>query len=105
MRRMGPPPELVPIIQLFAHDPEVTAAPGMATVCLKAKGKIFAMINKGRLVVKLPRPTVDGLEAAGLGQRFDPGTGRIMKEWIAVDPEHRQAWPRLAQDARSFVAG
>jgi hypothetical protein len=33
--------------------------------------------------VKLPRERVDELVEAGAGHRFDPGHGRLMKEWVA----------------------
>jgi hypothetical protein len=95
---------------------------------LRVGGKIFAMLVYGdqhparwrvreeprgetdgqrapHLVVKLPRPRVDELAAAGLGDRFDPGHGRIMKEWIAVDPSASGQWASLVREARGFVAG
>jgi hypothetical protein len=34
------------------------------------------MLVKEELVVKLPRPRVDELVAAGRGARFEPGLGR-----------------------------
>ena len=52
---------------------------------LKTAGKIFAMLVKDRLVVKLDRRRVDALVTAGEGERFDPGHGRVMKEWLAVE--------------------
>jgi len=57
---------------------------------LKTHGKTFAMLVKDRLVVKLPRHRVEELLAAGVAERFDPGHGRLMREWIglteATDP-------------------
>ena len=48
---------------------------------LKIHNKIFAMLVKGKLVVKLPRSRVDALIASGDGERFDPRQdGRLMKE-------------------------
>jgi hypothetical protein len=72
---------------------------------LKVNGKIFAMLSKGELVVKLPRQRVDELIAAGKGTRFDPGHGRLMKEWASISPRHAREWPGLAEEARTFVAG
>ena len=71
---------------------------------LKVRGKVFACLVKGRLVVKLPRTSVDALVAAGEAERFDPGMGRQMKEWAAVSPRGDGAWLRLATEARDFVA-
>ena len=70
---------------------------------LKVNDKIFAMLVKGRLVVKLPRQRVDALIAAGDGERFDPGHGRLMKEWLAVGSASHQEWLPLAKEALEFV--
>jgi hypothetical protein len=47
---------------------------------LKIRNKIFAMLVTDKLVVKLPRQRVDELIAAGEGERFDSGHGRLMIE-------------------------
>lgn len=68
---------------------------------LKVNGKIFAMPVKGRLVVKLPRERVEHLVASGRGGYFDPGHGRVMKEWISLlDGDDSLS---LAREARDFV--
>ena len=71
---------------------------------LKTDGKIFAMLVKDRLVVKLDRRRVDELVAAGDGQRFDPGHGRLQKEWLEVASTDEEAWLALATEAEAFVA-
>ena len=72
---------------------------------LKTEGKIFAMLVKDRLVVKLDRRRVDALVAGGQGERFDPGHGRVMKEWLSVaDAASDEAWLELATEAERFVA-
>jgi hypothetical protein len=72
---------------------------------LKVDGKIFAMISsKGQFVVKLPRQRIDALVTAGQGERFDPGHGRLMKQWLAVPATSRAAWLALAREALEFVA-
>jgi len=43
---------------------------------LSVNGKIFAMLVRGKLVVKLPKQRVDELVAARVGTYFDPGHGR-----------------------------
>src|SRR5262245_33980724 len=70
---------------------------------LRIKNKIFAMLSKGRLVVKLPQQRVDTLIAAGEGQRFDPGHGRHMKEWLTVELSSGEKWLPLAEEAMQFV--
>jgi hypothetical protein len=72
---------------------------------LKTNGKIFAMLVKGRLVVKLDRRRVETLVASGDGERFDPGHGRRMKEWLDVESTSADVWLALATEAEAFVAG
>ena len=71
---------------------------------LKVQGKVLAMLVKGRLVVKLPRPRVDDLIASRLGEPFDPGHGKPSKEWVAVEATASNRWRRLLDEAREFVA-
>lgn len=61
------------------------------------------MLARGRLVVKLPRERVDRLVAAGSAERFDPGHGRVMREWASLDPAAPEDWDALAAEAREFV--
>ncbi len=70
---------------------------------LRVNGKIFAMIAQGSLVVKLPAPRVRALVAGGVGMPFDPGHGRLMKEWLFVTSP-KASWRDLAAEAFDFVA-
>lgn len=71
---------------------------------LKIHNKIFAMLVRDKLVVKLPKPRVDALIAAGDGERFDPRhDGRLMKEWLVVRTTSEVEWLSLAQEAMAFV--
>ncbi len=71
---------------------------------LKIRDKIFAMISsKSEFVVKLPQHRVDALIASGKGKRFDPGHGRLMKEWLTVETTSDEGWLRLAKEAMEFV--
>jgi hypothetical protein len=70
---------------------------------LRIAGKIYAMLVKGELVVKLPDDRVEELTASGVGNRFDPGHGRLMKEWVAVAPNDARRWRALVEEARAFV--
>ena len=72
---------------------------------LKADGRIFAMLVKDRLVVKLPSARVTELVEDGVGERFDPGHGRIQKEWLSVSGSDPDQWRALATEAEAFVAG
>jgi len=59
----------------------------------------------GNFVVKLPKQRVDALATAGVGQRFDPGHGRLMKEWLSVEAASKVDWLPLATEALRFVEG
>jgi hypothetical protein len=71
---------------------------------LKTDGRIFAMLVKGRLVVKLPAARVTQLVDDGVGERFDPGHGRVQREWLSVLAEDAGTWRSLADEAESYVA-
>ena len=71
---------------------------------LKTSDRIFAMLVRGKLVVKLPRQRVDMLVVSGEGERFDPGHGRLMKEWFVCGPGLEREWLALAREALSYVA-
>lgn len=89
----------------FGADETNGARRSFGSTSLKANGRIFAMLVKGRLVVKLPRERVDELVEAGAGERFDPGHGRIQKEWLSVASGAADDWLALATEAESFVSG
>jgi hypothetical protein len=77
---------------------------GFGVGSLQVHGKIFAMISsKGEYVVKLPKARVEVLEVRGGGRRFDPGHGRLMKEWLVVESASRKQWLMLAIEAMNFV--
>jgi hypothetical protein len=76
---------------------------GFGSGALKVNGRIFAMMtSKGEFVVKLPKKRVDELVDAGKGKRFDPGHGRLMKEWFAAG-KGATDWLELAKEAHEFV--
>ncbi len=81
------------------------ARKGFGSSALQVEGKIFALVSsRDELVLKLPRARVDELVASGAGHRFDPGHGRIMKEWLALDPRAEPDWLALGREARDYVA-
>lgn len=76
---------------------------GFGRSALRYRRKIFAMLVRGRLVLKLPGPRVDELVEAGHGERFDANKGTPMKEWFSLDPESALPWPSLAREALDFA--
>jgi hypothetical protein len=75
-------PSFAPIVAAFAKNRNVTAGKLMSSYGLKVNGKIFAI--------------------GGVGERFDPGHGRVMKEWIAIEAR-TESWLELAKEAYNFV--
>jgi hypothetical protein len=87
-------------------QPSDTAGPrkSFGSAALRTHTRIFAMLVRGNLVVKLPAPRVDALIAAGAGERYEPGPGRRMKEWVSLEPASTDdTWLRLATEALDFV--
>jgi hypothetical protein len=76
---------------------------GFGSTSLKTGGRIFAMLAHERLVVKLPAKRVEELAASGVGRRFDPGHGRLQREWLDVSSDEFETWIALATEAESFV--
>jgi hypothetical protein len=97
------------VVAAFAGDRAVSRETkrGFGSGALKVKGKIFAMLTpKSDFVVKLPKARVDELVRARVGRRFEPGPGRVMKEWLVVDAgAERASWIDLAKEAYRFVRG
>ena len=93
-----------PVVKTFAKDRRVTmGGKGFGSSGLKVDGKLFAMISsRGLFVAKLPRKRVDELVRQGVGNPFDPGHGRLMKEWIEIEGGEG-SWIALAREARAFV--
>ena len=93
------------VAKAFARDRQVTTGKVMASVGLKVKGKILAMLVRGRFVAKLPKARVDELVRSGAGEYFDPrGDGWLMKEWVVLAGT-KTPWIELAREARRFVRG
>ena len=71
---------------------------------LRVDGRIFAMVSRGRLVLKLPRQRVAELIGSEAGGSFDAGKGRPMNEWVSLDPARQGAWLELAAEAMDYVS-
>lgn len=98
-------PLFASIIDAFAAGRNVTAGEMFGSIGLKIGGKVFAMVVKGKLVVKLPKERVEALVASAKGEFFDPGQGRLMKESVAVGAGDKRSWLGLAKEAKHYVGG
>ncbi|HEV2332178.1 MAG TPA: hypothetical protein VGV16_03370 [Gammaproteobacteria bacterium] len=99
-------PDFARVVKAFTGERDVTP-PHEGRVFgfrgLKTGGKLFAMMSSKRhFVVKLPKDRVAALVMERKGTYFDPGHGRLMKEWLEMQG-HERLWLDLAREARDFV--
>jgi hypothetical protein len=101
MKALRSDPKLAPIIEAF-EAVRVESGRRLGSNGLKVNGTLFALFTQGTLVVKLPKERVAALVAAQIGKPFDPGHGRLTKEWLTVtSPE--ASWVDLAREAHDFT--
>ena len=103
---MTPKERYSSLVKYFLATPGVTQeGRGFGSQSLRVGGSIFALFSsRGEFVVKLPRQRVKELVESGDGHAFDPGHGRLMKEWLALRRESRRDWKALAGEAKAYVA-
>ena len=70
---------------------------------LKIRKKMFAMLSKGNFVVKLQKERVTELLNSGEGLPYDPGNGKIMKEWVIIPEDTSDKWIEFALEAKEFA--
>jgi hypothetical protein len=92
------------VIAHFHRDPAVEQARMFGTSGLSVGRKTFAMLHRGKLVVKLDPSRCKGMVEGGIATFFDPGHGRLMKAWVSIGPDHSALWTSLAAEARAHVA-
>src|SRR3990170_6553604 len=85
------------------RERSITQAKMFGSQGLRSGGKVFAFLWKQRLVVKLPQDRVEQLVREGNAVRFDPGHGRVSKEWVSVASGAKGDWTRLVGEAREFL--
>lgn len=86
------------VIDAFNGDASVTSAKMFGADGLKISGKFFATFFKRVFVIKLSKERVAELVKSGKGVYFDPGMGKVMKEWVAIDPSASDEWVDLAKE-------
>ncbi len=92
------------IADRLLSEPDVGEGTGFGSAPgLRVQGKIFAMLAPGGLVVKLSARRCAELVAEQIGQPFDRGQGRPLKEWVVLNHANKQDWPGLALEALSYV--
>jgi TfoX/Sxy family transcriptional regulator of competence genes len=93
------------VVAALGSEPGVSRGKMFGSEGLKVAKQVFAMEVKGKLVVKLSAERAAELRDAGLAEAFDPGHGRPMKQWIAVDTSSKVDWLKLSREALDFVGG
>jgi hypothetical protein len=87
---------------VVARHPDIRLSSMFGMPCLKREsGKVVAGHWKdGGLTVKLTDDAQRdaALEIPGTGL-FDPGMGRVMREWVLVPASHGDRWPELVEQA------
>jgi hypothetical protein len=77
---------------------------GFGTGSLFVGRKMFGLLNdSGALVLKLPPTRVQELIAGGVGAPWHPGTGKPLKEYVAIGVDREADWLRLAKEAREYM--
>jgi hypothetical protein len=93
------------IVDALSGDDGVTVGGGkrgFGSDALQVNGKIFAMLRRGALVVKLPAARVAELISAGVATPFDAGKGRPMREWATLDERAGRRWLSLGREALAY---
>jgi TfoX-like protein len=90
------------LAERFLRAPGVEEHVAFSSPGLRVGGRIFAMLTRGELVVKLPAQRCAELVAAGEARPFEMGARR-MREWVVVPPVRAEAWPAVAEEAYGFV--
>ncbi|MHA1121684.1 MAG: hypothetical protein ACTSUW_06085 [Candidatus Heimdallarchaeota archaeon] len=70
---------------------------------LKIKRKMFVFLNKENITVKLPKERVTELLESGEGLPYDPGNGKIMKEWVTIPLASLDKWIAYANEGMKFA--
>lgn len=91
------------IVERFGQLPGVTLGKMFGSQGLKIGGKVFSMCVRDHLVVKLPAARVRALLDQGVAVPFDPGHGRVMKEWVSIPCDSGIDWAELSAEAMAFV--
>jgi len=80
----------------------VLAAVQRKTDVNKIDDETLVLADMSQKAISQPRQRVDALIAAGIGTRFDPGHGRLMKDRLALNPSADQEWLLLVREALEF---
>jgi hypothetical protein len=95
------------LVDEYSGQPGVTYGRMMASKGLRVHGKIFAMLNHGALVVKVPADRVTELLSQEGIMPFEPRPGRRMREWVVIPVPKATGdveWPAITAEAFAYVS-
>jgi hypothetical protein len=90
------------VVASLVVEPGVTVGRAFHNPGLKIGAKLFAMLHRDGLVVKLPEARCRELLASGAVGPFDRGQGTPMREWVTVTEPDTHRWVSYAREALSF---
>jgi hypothetical protein len=61
------------------------------------------MFGKNTFIVKLPKKRVTELLQSEKELPYDPGNGKIMKEWVIIPESLAEKWITFAQEGKEFL--
>lgn len=83
--------------------PDVSTGRSLRSGTLTVGGKMFAFLDAGRLIVKLPAERAAGLIATTDAVPYEAG-GRLMREWVSIPlPEDPAEWETVLAEAYAHV--
>jgi hypothetical protein len=85
-------------------DAKLPHREGLGTGSLFVGRKMFGLLgDSGALILKLDPARVQELIAGGVGAPWHPGTGKPLKEYVAIGIDRHARWLPLAREAREYV--
>ena len=87
----------------FSEDKDVVVNSGRGAQGIKNNGKMFIMFYKGDLVVKLAPDRIKQLINENIGEAFDPGTGKPMKDRVLLRASRKDQWIKLSEESKKYV--
>ena len=87
----------------FSSDKDVVVKSGRGAQGIKYNDKMFVMFYKGDLVVKLSPNRIKELINDNIGEPFDPGTGRSMKDRILLKVSKKDLWIKISEESKKYV--
>jgi len=91
------------VAERLLREPGIEARRAFHNPGLTTGGRIFAMLVRGELVVKLPADRCAELVAAGAARPFDRGQGKPLREWVCIADPDELRWLAIAREALAFV--